>query len=210
MKTAMAFLRAARIAPGSKTRRWLCEMGGAKISRTAYIAPMVTFRHGVMLGERARVLEYSFLEGVRVGDDTVIERGAIIRGTSERTVAIGRECYIGPGSYLDGSGGLILGNSVQIVGVGTSIWTHSTVKKALAGAPLNSSALREESPVRIGNRVWIGGNVTVYPGVEIGKEAVVLPHSVVTSDVSSRTMVGGVPASVKRKIEISDDTIQWH
>ncbi len=81
--------------------------------------------------------------------------------------------------------------------------------QALQGAPLISSALREEAPVSIGNRVWIGSNVTINPGVEIGDETVVLSHSVVTKDVSPRTMVGGIPASVKREISISDGGVEF-
>lgn len=49
-------------------------------------------------------------------------------------------------------------------------------------------------PVRIGDEVSIGANVTVLPGVEIGDGATVSAHSLVNSDVPAGAFYGGVPA----------------
>ena len=56
-------------------------------------------------------------------------------------------------------------------------------------------------PVRIGNDVWIGGNVTILPGVTIGNNVVVAAGAVVTKDVPDNTLVGGAPARVIKEIE---------
>jgi acetyltransferase-like isoleucine patch superfamily enzyme len=53
-------------------------------------------------------------------------------------------------------------------------------------------------PVRIGNDVWIGDDVTLKGGLVIGDDAVVAAGSVVTSDVAPFTIVGGNPARVIR------------
>ncbi|NCC00168.1 MAG: sugar O-acetyltransferase [Clostridia bacterium] len=55
--------------------------------------------------------------------------------------------------------------------------------------------------VIIGNDVWIGGNVTVLPGVTIGNNVVVAAGAVITKDVPDNCVVGGVPAKVIRAIE---------
>ncbi|WP_133013586.1 DapH/DapD/GlmU-related protein [Clostridium cuniculi] len=52
------------------------------------------------------------------------------------------------------------------------------------------------SPVIIGENVWIGANVTVVPGVTIGNNAIIVAGAVVTKDVDSNTVVGGVPAKL--------------
>lgn len=54
--------------------------------------------------------------------------------------------------------------------------------------------------VLIGDNVWIGANVTILPGVEIGDCAVVGAGSVVTKNVPANTVVAGNPAVVIREI----------
>ena len=58
----------------------------------------------------------------------------------------------------------------------------------------------EFRPIRIENKVWLGANVTILPGVTIGEGAIVAAGAVVTKDVAARTIVGGVPAKVIKKI----------
>jgi acetyltransferase-like isoleucine patch superfamily enzyme len=48
--------------------------------------------------------------------------------------------------------------------------------------------------VVIGRDVMIGANVTILPGVHIGDGSIVAAGAVVTKDVPSGVMVGGVPA----------------
>ena len=55
-------------------------------------------------------------------------------------------------------------------------------------------------PITIGNDVWIGGHSTILPGVTIGDGAVIAAGSVVTKDVSPRSLVAGNPAKVMKHI----------
>tara|TARA_Y100000991_G_C21928090_1_gene329580 strand:- start:144 stop:710 length:567 start_codon:yes stop_codon:yes gene_type:complete len=48
--------------------------------------------------------------------------------------------------------------------------------------------------IKIGNDVWVGYNAMILKGVNIGDGAIVAAGSVVTKDVKSNTIVGGVPA----------------
>ena len=56
-------------------------------------------------------------------------------------------------------------------------------------------------PVNIGNDVWIGGNVTILPGVNIGNNVVIAAGAVVTKDVPDNSLIGGVPAKIIRQLE---------
>lgn len=48
----------------------------------------------------------------------------------------------------------------------------------------------------IGNDVWLGANVIVTAGVNIGDHCIVAAGAVVTKDVPDYAIVGGVPAAV--------------
>ena len=48
----------------------------------------------------------------------------------------------------------------------------------------------------IGNDVWIGANVSIMAGVNIGDGCVIAAGAVVTKDIPAHSIVGGVPAKV--------------
>ncbi|TKA81284.1 hypothetical protein B0A55_02851 [Friedmanniomyces simplex] len=54
--------------------------------------------------------------------------------------------------------------------------------------------------IHIEEDCWLGGNVTVLPGVRIGKGSVVGAGSVVTKDVAPYTVVAGNPARKLRDV----------
>lgn len=92
-----------------------------------------------------------------------------------------------------------IGNHVMI-GPGTSIIT--------VNHPLSPQGRRhhlgQATPVIIGDDVWIGANCTILPGVTIGNNVVVAAGAVVTKNVPSNCVVGGVPARI---IKTNDDDI---
>ncbi|TAE44073.1 MAG: acetyltransferase, partial [Bacteroidetes bacterium] len=69
---------------------------------------------------------------------------------------------------------------------------------------------KEIKPTRIGRDCWIGMRSIVLCGVTIGDGAIVAAGSVVTKDVASYDIVGGVPAKVLKKRFSSDGDIASH
>ena len=57
------------------------------------------------------------------------------------------------------------------------------------------------APIILGDNVWIGMNSLVLKGVEIGKNAIVAAHAVVTKDVPENALVAGNPARVVKSLE---------
>lgn len=51
-----------------------------------------------------------------------------------------------------------------------------------------------EVPIQIGNDVWIGEDVVLKPGIRVGDGAVIAAKALITKDVESFTIVGGIPA----------------
>lgn len=50
----------------------------------------------------------------------------------------------------------------------------------------------------VGNDVWIGQNVTVLPGINIGDGAIIAANAVVTRDIPAYHIAGGNPARILR------------
>lgn len=59
-------------------------------------------------------------------------------------------------------------------------------------------------PITIGDKVWLGANVTVLPGVTIGDGAVIGAGSVVTKDIPANVIAVGNPCKVLREITEQD------
>ena len=89
----------------------------------------------------------------------------------EALVTIGDDCFIGPN---------------------VSIYTacHST-------DPIERNSRREwAKPVTIGDNVWIGGSVTILPGVTIGSNVTIGAGSVVVKDIPDGCVAVGNPCRV--------------
>lgn len=56
-------------------------------------------------------------------------------------------------------------------------------------------------PIKVGNNVWIGGNVVVLPGVTIGDNVVIGAGSVVNKDIPSNSVAVGNPCKVIKSLE---------
>ncbi|MBE9068561.1 acyltransferase [Leptolyngbya cf. ectocarpi LEGE 11479] len=57
---------------------------------------------------------------------------------------------------------------------------------------------QKTKPIVIGNKVWIGMNVTILKGVSVGDGAVIAAGALVNQNVPPRTLVAGIPAVVKK------------
>ena len=111
-----------------------------------------------------------------------------------KPVTIGRGCFIQQCCTLFGRGGITIGNDVFI---GPKV-NLKTINHDVN--PDNRSATYGR-PIIIEDKVWIGINSTILPGVKIGYGAIVGAGSVVTKDVPAMTIVAGNPARIIKTIE---------
>ena len=63
-----------------------------------------------------------------------------------------------------------------------------------------NSGIEKALPIKVGNNVWFGGNVTVLPNVEIGDNSVIGAGSVVTKNIPSNCLAVGNPCRVIKEI----------
>ena len=67
-----------------------------------------------------------------------------------------------------------------------------------------SRGLEIARPIRVGNNVWIGANVSILPGVTIGDNTLIGAGSVVNKDIPAGIIAVGNPCRVIRKITEKD------
>ncbi|MCE4066191.1 sugar O-acetyltransferase [Chryseobacterium gleum] len=73
-----------------------------------------------------------------------------------------------------------------------------------AGHPLDAQQRNEgleyAHPIKVGDNVWLGGNVVVLPGISIGNNSVIGAGSVVTKNIPANVVAVGNPCRVVKSI----------
>lgn len=114
-----------------------------------------------------------------------VGRGVFI--LNGRKLLIKDNTYISEGCFLDGRKFHIeIGKNV-FMGKNSSIIT-------LGHDPQSEDFKNKGGPVVIKDNVKIGENVIILAGVTIGKNSEIISGSVVTKDVSPKSIIGGRPA----------------
>ncbi|HYG52193.1 MAG TPA: acyltransferase [Flavobacteriales bacterium] len=142
--------------------------------------------------ERAKKLNF--------GEGTSVYDSAFIFGT----VNVGKNCWIGPFTIVDGSGGLNIGDNCTI-SAGTHIYTHDNVKKTLSGGKLPM----EHAPVTIGTCTYIGPQCMVVKGITIGKHCLVASNSFVSRNLPDFSIAAGNPAKIIGKVVMKENSIEF-
>ena len=138
-----------------------------------------------------RTLIYRKILRVKVANKCIIYHGVELR--SPYLLQIGKGSIIGDNVILDARNEIVIGENVQI-NSRVSLWTEQH--------DYNDPYFRctdKHGKIIIGDRAWIGPNVTILHSVTIGEGAVVGAGAVVTKDVPPFTLVAGVPAKVMGK-----------
>ena len=125
--------------------------------------------------------------GAEIGKDAVFHFRTEIRGIHKLKVGAGT--IIGDNALLAAQRGLSIGKNVNISS-NVSIYSGEHDYRD----PYFRSTAEKTRPVVIGDRVWIGSNVIILTGVNIGEGAVCCAGCVVTKDVAPYDVVAGIPA----------------
>lgn len=114
-------------------------------------------------------------------------------------VSIGDRTFINHGAYLMDCAPIVIGSRVFIgPNFGAFTAQHPLV------ADERNRGLERALPITIGDDVWIGGNVTVLPGVSVGRGSVIGAGSLVTRDVPAGVVAMGSPCRAVRPITDAD------
>jgi len=116
-------------------------------------------------------IDYGML--LTIGDRTFINSDLLVVGGGR--VSIGEDCLIGPRCAI------------------------YTPNHAL-DVPTRLAGWEKAAAVTLGNNVWLGGSVTLTPGVSIGDNSIIGAGSVVTHDIPANVIAAGNPCRVLRPL----------
>ncbi len=126
---------------------------------------------------------------MKKGENTRFENHIYISGPGR--VSIGKSCQINEHVFIQGA---IIGDYVMIAPHVSLI--ANMHKSSRTDIPMVMQGKIEGNKVIIEDDVWLGRNVTVMPGVRIGKGSIIAAGAVVTKDVPEYSIAGGVPAKI--------------
>lgn len=136
-----------------------------------------------------RLFLYKNILQMNIGHKVVIHRNCEIR--SGLNITIGEGTIIGDNTILDGNGGIVIGNNVNVSSNSSLYSSQHMVQSSLFEG--------EYKEIKVGDRCWISSNTVVLPGVIIGEGAVLASGAVATKNLDSFTVYGGVPAKEIKK-----------
>lgn len=118
--------------------------------------------------------------------------------TKEARIEVGEGSWVGNHFVAIAEGpGIFIGKKV-LIGTRVEVYDsdfHTVMPNdRLSGTP-------KRAAVKIADDVWIGNNVTILKGSEIGTHSVVAAGAVVSGKFPSSVIIGGVPAKIIRKID---------
>jgi acetyltransferase-like isoleucine patch superfamily enzyme len=106
-------------------------------------------------------------------------------------IRLGHDIYIATGCWLDGIGGLTIGDEVQLspfVVVTTSSHCFKENSSRFGGS--------RSAPTTIGKGSWLAAHVVVAAGVSIGSGVIVGGNSAVPKNLPDNVFAAGIPAKV--------------
>ena len=136
-----------------------------------------------------------FLEtiGVEIGEGSYANLGFMIipNNNSDKKLFIGKNVSIAP-------------NVVCICLPICICGSNANNGKEINTYPYIIDVLTKDETIHIEDEAWIGANVTILPGVTIGRCSVIGAGSVVSKDVEPYSIYAGVPARKIRDIKTGD------
>jgi len=166
---------------------------------TRLLGDFANIHPDVRFGERVKIGEFIIIEkDCVIGDDVLIGHHVVLRENTH----IGHDSKIG--HFASTEPGARIGNHVSIdkyCHIGRDCVVEDHVFFGFGSVPLDTRRISHGrsfgykcDPPHIGWGARIGGNVTIMPGVDIGREALIGAGSVVTKDCEPFGIYIGVPA----------------
>lgn len=185
-----------------------------EIGQDTLILPNTYLRGETIIGEDCEIGPDTTVINTKVGNHVRVIASYLECAQVADHVSIGPYCHLRKNAIL--GEGVHLGNYAEVkdstLGPGTKMGHFSYIGNARIGQDVNIGAGtitcnydgKKKNPTEIGDHVFIGSDTMLVAPVKIGDRSITGAGAVVTRDVPPDTLVVGVPAKEKRKMEKSD------
>lgn len=134
----------------------------------------------ISIGENCGVGAFAFFSAfggeIRIGNEVFLNRNVHINASIGGIIDIGDKCLIGPNVVFR-----------------TANHNFDSIE-----LPIQKQGHKIDNII-LETDVWVASNVVLVGGIRIGKGSVIAAGSVVTKDIPSYSVVGGVPAKIIKK-----------
>lgn len=145
----------------------------------------------------SKSIRYCIIKGKAksIGDNLSIGANTIIKNW--RNFSCGNNVSIHESCMIDCDGKIKIGDNVSIAHATSLVAANHTWENVLV--PIKYNPLIKKGIV-IEDDVWIGCGVRILDGVTIKSRSVIAAGAVVTKNIEERSLVGGVPAKLIKRI----------
>jgi acetyltransferase-like isoleucine patch superfamily enzyme len=179
-----------------------CQRHGlARLYPRGYVAPSTTLGHDALtlgkhpfLGEQVVCYQAGGGGPIRIGDGAAVHLRCLLETGNGAEICIGSETTIQRRCLLIAHLAAIRIGARVTLSPGCALYSFD--HGMTAGQPLMAQPLTSKGDIVIADDAWLGDRVVVLSGVRIGRQAMVLPGSVVTRDVPDGMIAAGAPAQV--------------
>lgn len=113
-----------------------------------------------------------------------------VRLENNAILEIGSNTYISANALIRVAKKIKIGNQCSIS------WNVTIMDSDFHDYYVDDKLVDNTKEISIGDNVWIGNNVIILKGVNIGDNSIIAAGSIVTKDVSPNTIVGGNPIKI--------------
>lgn len=160
---------------------------------------LLYLKYKLLYGKRIQIATMNSLKGkvsielfnsakCRIGNFLMTAGPFYAKCTDSAEISIGNNCFFNHNCSLTAAERITIGDNCMFAN-NLVVVDHDHVQRDGKILPELVSA-----PIKIGNNVWCGANVTILKGITVGDGAVIAAGAVVNRNVEAYSTVAGVPA----------------